>query len=249
MKAVTARFDGGSVAQYYHYRIPYHPAFFRSIATTVELVETSKPLDLCCGQGEIAKLLCSYAQRILAVDVSNEMLRRGHSDPRIRYINADVNAEEFTSRFEGESFTHCFIGRAIHWIDQDSLNRMTQSIFRDAMWLVTMQAGFSRKTPWLKELRQVKSRHGDMDEARDHISKEKVLNAGFDHKESKSMEFEVEVTFDYLLGNALSYSGFKVQRQADLKSDMLQSLAPWVNEKGTLQAVVSQSALIYRLEG
>lgn len=116
MQESGARFDGGSIAENYKYRLAYHPVFFRNIVAGLDLRETSKPLDLCSRQGEIARLLSSYCAETTAVDLSYEMLRRAHRSPRIKYLRADVNDAGFPSIFRGAAL-HALLHREGHPLD------------------------------------------------------------------------------------------------------------------------------------
>lgn len=247
METHPLRFDNLSVADNYQFRIPYIPAFFRDLAGRVELTPADSPLDLCCGQGEISKLLCAYASRISAVDVSIEMIRRAHMDPKISYLIADVNDPEFPARFNGQRFSHCFVGRAIHWIEQESLIRLTRTIFQDSMWFVTMQGGFSDQTPWLATFNKVKRRHLGPSHNLDHVARDRILDAGFGFKGDRAAIFKMELSIGYLYRNALSYSNAGSHSESAFKSDLKQSLAPWMEESGKLIAKVTNTALIYRL--
>lgn len=60
-------------------------------------------LDLGCGSGVLAEALSSEYGRVLAVDISEEMLRIArahHALPNIEYVLADVNSLELEERFD-----------------------------------------------------------------------------------------------------------------------------------------------------
>ncbi|MBL8164661.1 MAG: methyltransferase domain-containing protein [Anaerolineae bacterium] len=72
----------------------YHPFLLRQLPS--RLVEA---LDVGCGQGDFARLLALRAERVLAIDLSPEMIQRAKEQsaqhPNIRYQVTDVMAWEW----------------------------------------------------------------------------------------------------------------------------------------------------------
>lgn len=71
-----------------------HKIVKESALKKLQILPDSKALDLCCGTGDISKLLSksTYIKEITGVDFSGKMLeiaQTKNSDNKIKYINAD----------------------------------------------------------------------------------------------------------------------------------------------------------------
>lgn len=249
MKKQMNDYQDELVADYYRFRPPYHSEFIPRLAKEVNLKRTDVPLDLLCGRGEIAKHLSKYCDKVVAVDGSKQMLDRAEHAENIKFLLGDVNHVDFISLFKSQRFNHCFIGRAIHWIEENSLIEIRKSLFADPTWLVTMQGGYSKDNSWIQPYNEVLKSYSGLSNNLDWISKEKILNAGFNYHKSLNSVFSARINIDFLYGTALSYNmraHVLKSFESEIKSSLRTVLHPYIQDDGFLVAKISNSALIYK---
>ena len=237
------------VAEYYKFRPPYHPKFIAELVNQVKLQKTDIPLDLLCGRGEIARHLTKYCDNVVGVDGSQQMLERAEDAGNIKFLLGDVNHGDFINLFNGQKFNHCFVGRAIHWIEDNSLIKIKESILSNPTWFVTMQGGYSKINPWMQAYNEVLKKYPDSSNGVDWISRKKVLSAGFTYKKELSSVFQIKVDIDFLFGTALSYSmraHILKSYENEIKNLLRTALNPYIGADGFLIAKISNSAFIYR---
>lgn len=237
------------VAGNYKYRPPYHPKFIDGLVREVELKKTDIPLDLLCGQGEIASLLAAHCDAVVGADGSRQMLDLAEKKQGVKYLLGDVNSPEFIDVFEGKKFSHCFVGRAIHWIEAGALAELNKRLFDQYAWLVTMQSGFAKNNAWLGAYKEVLRNFGGNFPAVDWISREKILGAGFNYLKPVSANFVMKLNVDSLYRTALSYnssSHLLQTREEEIKSSLRGVLGAFLQEDGFLAANISNSAFVYR---
>lgn len=108
-------------APFYKYRTPYASALFPQIVKRLPVTPQSALLDVCCGQGELAVPLANYARKVYAIDGAEEMLALARKHDRVEYLLCDVNKDGFKAP---EPVDHIVIGRALHWIEPESLQKL-----------------------------------------------------------------------------------------------------------------------------
>jgi ubiquinone/menaquinone biosynthesis C-methylase UbiE len=237
------------VARSYKYRPPYHPKFIDNLAAKVCLNKSDSALDLLCGQGEISTKLSSHCKYVIGVDGSRRMLDLATTADNIKYLIGDVNHPDFINIFNGETFSHCFIGRAIHWISEDSLTEIRKRLLDKSAWLVTMQGGYDRNNPWLKSYNAVIENFASKGSRSDLISREKILNSGFSYHEPIGANFNLKLSINFLYGSALSYrpavTHILKMHETEVKSELKNALSKFLVD-GFLVANISNSGFIYK---
>lgn len=237
------------VAKNYKYRPPYHPRFIEDIANEVCLKKTDSSLDLLCGQGEISRKISNYCNSVVAVDGASEMLDLSTRAPNIKYLRGDVNGPNFIDVFNGETFSHCFVGRAIHWIDEISLTEIRKRLLTKSAWLVTMQGGYSRSNPWWKKYKDVIDHYSTGGPSVDYVSREKIVNSGFTFVKPFAFYFKLKLDVNFLYGSAMSYRPTTTlelnTNEAEVKAELKAELDSFLVD-GYLIAVISNSAFIYK---
>lgn len=239
------------IADFYKFRPPYHPGFIAKLVNEVNLQKTGVPLDLLCGRGEIAKHLSMHCDAVVAVDGSKQMLDRAERNQKIKFLLGDVNQPNFIDLFGDLKFNHCFVGRAIHWIEDEYLAKIKESIFTDATWFVTMQGGYAKNNPWLNSYNEIIRRYSNLQSEKkiDWVSRKKILSTGFHYWKELSSNFSMKIDINFLYGTALSYTlqahNLKTS-ESEIKASLRDALNPYIDDNGFLIAKISNSAFIYK---
>ncbi len=98
-------------ADYAHLRPTYPDGLFDFLSTVVGSRDVA--WDCATGNGQAARHLAEYFERVIATDESEEMLAQARPDPRIAYRVAE--AED--SGIEAHSVDLVTVAAAIHWFD------------------------------------------------------------------------------------------------------------------------------------
>jgi SAM-dependent methyltransferase len=136
-------FEHETVARKYAESRPYfHPLVMRRIRNFLGLREpVPAALDVACGTGQSSVALKEIAYRIVATDVSREMLTQAPHDGRIRYVEAP--AEELP--FADKSFDLLTAALAFHWFDRARFLAEARRVLRPFGWLIVYDNAFLGK--------------------------------------------------------------------------------------------------------
>lgn len=132
-------FSHQSAAQRYAEGRPYlHPIIIQRIRATTGLKTFESVLDVGCGTGQSTRAISEFAERVVGIDVSAEMLSQAAQAERIEYVQAP--AEDIP--FGDCSFSLITVGLAFHWFDQDRFLREARRVLKDSGRLVIYNNGF-----------------------------------------------------------------------------------------------------------
>lgn len=143
------RFKSKSVVERYGFRPPYDQEIMDFLIEKIP-EHAKSVLDAGSGPGKIARLLTGKADRIDAVDFSEEMIRLGRTlpsgdNPKICWIHAKIE-----EALLNPPYGLIVIGASLHWMD---LNLVFQK-FKDALHptgsLVIMDGDGPCNVPWGK---------------------------------------------------------------------------------------------------
>ena len=230
---------GQDTASYYRYRLPYPAALFEGIANRIGLSETSSVLDLCSGSGEICGPISERVGRVVGVDRSGEMMTRTAARPRLRIVDHDVNAEDLPSVLGDQAFDCFTIGRAVHWVAEASLARLTRACLVDGGAVIILGTGWSAHTAWLERYENLRRRYATRRGGVDFRGEQKLRNIGLAFSERLSLHSRLRFPLDFLVGNALSYSNSTAAILQDLdrfKAALQVAIAPDLSD-GMLDGV------------
>jgi SAM-dependent methyltransferase len=114
-----------AAAHYERGRVPYAPALIRRVAGVVGLGRRHRVLDLGCGPGPLARQFAAFAEEVVAMDPTPEMLNaaRALADgiANIRLVaGSSYDLGPQLGRFQ-----LVVMGRSFHWMDRvDTLRRL-----------------------------------------------------------------------------------------------------------------------------
>jgi ubiquinone/menaquinone biosynthesis C-methylase UbiE len=114
-----------AAAHYERGRVPYAPALIRRVADVVGLGPRHRVLDLGCGPGPLARRFAVFAEAVVAMDPTPEMLNAARAlageTANIRFVEgSSYDLNPALGRF------HLVVmGRSFHWMDRvDTLKRL-----------------------------------------------------------------------------------------------------------------------------
>jgi len=220
-------------AHTYRYRIPYLPQFFKELAQRCGMTKESEILDLCCGNGQLAIGLSEYVARVDAVDGSAEMLELAPKADNVRYLQSDVNTPQLLSMLSGRKFDCFVVGRAIHWIEEESLRALSEKCLRDDGHIVVAAAGWGRNTPWYEEYGRVWRSFGPIRRV-DWRGEGKMSRLGFHVQNRVFVRATTQCDLQYLVNYAASYAHtYQVMRNhlQEFKSKLARALKPYVQDQ------------------
>ncbi len=96
-------------------------------------------LDAGCGTGQSSAALAGIADRVLAIDVSAEMLAVCKPHPRIEYRQSP--AENIPA--DDRSFDLITVALAFHWFDQAAFIKEAHRVLEDHSWVVIYSCWFT----------------------------------------------------------------------------------------------------------
>src|SRR5690242_14801535 len=125
-------------ADYAKYRPDYPSSLFDFILSKVQ--DRNSAWDCATGNGQTAKMLANYFQKVYATDISQKQLDNAVSANNIIY---EMQPAESTS-FEDNSFDLVTVSQALHWLQFDrfyaEVNRVTKNNGWIAVWTYSLPA-------------------------------------------------------------------------------------------------------------
>lgn len=235
-------------APFYKFRTPYLPDFFKELSSKLSLDQSTKLIDLCCGNGELSAGIVNYVKGVYAVDGSEEMLRYAIKHPSIRYFQADINVDSFKSP---DVVNHILIGRAIHWIKSESLNGLVRDNLIEDGKVVICSSEWAGDPKWypiyseiIEEYRKLRKGFGF-----DFTGRETLTKIGFKESTRFSVSRLVEFDLNYLINHSLSISyGESLEKMLknldSFSLDIKTKIGPICKDK-KLIAKVTSWAIVY----
>jgi hypothetical protein len=90
--------------------------------------------DCATGNGQVAKILSLYFEKVFATDISEQQLKNAHHADNIIY---SASSAEHTS-FDENQFDLITVGQALHWFNVDAFNKEVNRVGKDksiiAVW-------------------------------------------------------------------------------------------------------------------
>lgn len=98
---------------YVNYRPEYPESLFKWLSSLC--VDSSLVWDCACGNGQAARGLKDYFERVIATDISDEQIKAAEQQEGIEYL---VESAEEPS-FPDDSFDLIVVAQALHWFNYD----------------------------------------------------------------------------------------------------------------------------------
>jgi len=179
-----------SLANYYEFRHPYNPKIFEGLISRFKLNKNSTILDICCGTGELASNFAPLVKTVYAIDGSEAMLQKATKKENIVYSLIDVNKNLFVSPEKVDMFV---IGRAIRWINANSLINLIQKNLKPQGLIVILNTKEIRNTSWHPLLNNILKKYNrtsnNLGKVSDSVIMEKMPKHKYDLTISEKQKF------------------------------------------------------------
>lgn len=151
---VNNPFVAEETARAYAQGRPYfHPLVMERVKATLGLdAPLELAVDVACGTGMSSLALLDLADRVIATDISPEMLSQAPADGRIDYRLAPADALPL----ESERADLMTVSSAFHWFDREAFLQEARRALRPGGWLVVYENYLDSRHPnpaledWLK---------------------------------------------------------------------------------------------------
>lgn len=124
MKKIIDNFSTQS-ANYKKFRPVYPEGLYEKIMAEVEGRKCC--WDCGTGNGQVAKSLSKYFEKIYATDISENQIKNAHQHPKIEYR---IERAEKTT-FESNTFDLIAVAQAIHWFDFKAFNKEIKRVSKN----------------------------------------------------------------------------------------------------------------------
>ena len=132
-------FSHQTAAERYASGRPYlHPVILQHICEFIGRERFGSVLDVACGTGQSSQAALKYADHVIGMDISAEMLSQAKAATGMDFLQA--LAEELP--FAEKSFDLITVGLAFHWFDQNRFLREANRVLRSSGHLVIYNSGF-----------------------------------------------------------------------------------------------------------
>lgn len=187
----------------------------------------ARALDVGCGTGHSTRALLPYAQEIMGIDASSEMLAQAECLPRLQYRKG--YAEALPCR--DASFDLVTVSSAYHWFDHERFLAETARVLRPGGWLVLYKASSTGRPTLHPEFETWKrdvfgARYPKVARNDDPLTRERALRFGFDERWSETLPHYERHTLKDYVENLLTRSN--VARVVDGGTESVAEARAWL---------------------
>ncbi len=254
----------GTAWYYARFREGYPKEFFNLIKRKFALSKSDRILDLGCGTGQIAILICTFVKEVVAMDPEPEMVAEGSNQATIRGARNIVWVEGGSDDLSaiGKNlgrFKLVTMGTSFHWMNREkTLEELHEMIIDGGGIAIVWNTSIWTNTPndWQLAIREVISKWlGEERRAGSAVYQAPVKRHEQIVKESKFKRMEmwkhhwvVSSTLDSVVGNLYSTSGAnphilggkKEAFEQDLRETLLKVNPSGVfSSEGDLEAILT----------
>jgi len=133
-------------ALYAKYRPGYPPELFDFVLGHIK--EKNCAWDCATGNGQTAKELANYFQRVEATDISQKQLDNATAAVNISY---SLQPAEKTN-FGTSSFDLVTVSQALHWLQFDKFYTEVKRVLKPGAWIAAWMYGLLRISPEIDQL-------------------------------------------------------------------------------------------------
>ncbi len=244
-----------TAAEFYHYREPYPPAFFESVAARLSLTRGTRLLDVGCGPGILAIGFAPFVGSCTAVDHEPEMLRAARAASAearadITFIQEGIQDLDCGASF----FDFVTIGRALHWLPREATIGLLERIIAPggSIAVCGSTATGAPVNAWVVKFKEVRTAWAsNPDESRYKVDAAYMdqwfAPSRFRKIEDISVVCRQQVTVPELIGRALSFSitspAVLGERRPQFEAEMRAALEPYAQGGELEEEVVAKAAV------
>jgi len=228
MKELIDNFSEKS-ENYKRFRPVYPDELYEKIMVHVK--ERNCSWDCGTGNGQVAKSLSTYFDKVYATDMSENQIKNANQHPRIKY---KIERAEKTN-FESNKFDLITVGQAAHWFDFTAFNKEVKRVSKNNGIICIWGYGVSRINKdinglidefyegkispyWNKEIKHIETSYQDIE---------------FDFKEikpPKGLKISTKWKKEDLIGHLNTCSGVKNYKHKNEGKNPVNELIESINK-------------------
>jgi len=132
--------------EYAKYRPDYPSSLFDFILSHVK--QRSAAWDCATGNGQTAKVLARFFDKVHATDISQQQLDNAPSAPNIIYT---MEAAESTA-FNDDEFDLVTVSQALHWLDFDKFYKEVNRVTKKKGWIAAWSYSLPTVSPQIDKV-------------------------------------------------------------------------------------------------
>ncbi len=237
-----------NIAPSYRGRTTYSPKFFELLTSELKLGSNARVLDICCGQGELAKGIGAHVGEVVAIDKSEAMLAaaRENAPTSIIFHRAEIGEGK-----DGDfgCFNAILVGRGLRYLPREQTVKVFEHSILKGGAVIACTAAITFDTPWRKTYAEVRRKYAFRKGAAGFNESRYFLNSVFKYSKNVVVKEEVSFSLDPLVENALSFRSSYERIASDIPSfrkDLEAALGPFMNKDGSLTAIVGSAGQIFQ---
>ncbi|MFI5133513.1 MAG: class I SAM-dependent methyltransferase [Chitinophagales bacterium] len=193
---------------YAKYRPDYPQELYDFILSKIE--KRNEAWDCGTGNGQTAKELAKYFEKIFATDISERQIQYAHQRKNIFY---SVQPAEQTN-FNANSFDLITVSQALHWFDVNKFYEEVKRVAKPGAWIAVWTYSLASVSPGINELMNIKhykeTLGGYWDYERRYVDeKYKTLAFPFGEIQCPVFEIKLDWTLEELQGYLNSWSALQ----------------------------------------
>jgi len=222
-------------AIYKRFRPTYPSALFKWLSSLTEKHELA--WDCATGNGQAAKDLALYFNRVIASDISDQQLAEAESHPRIHYVKAPG---EHCPQISDHTVDLVIVAQAFHWLDAAQFfTEVTRVLKKEGMlaiWNYDWAEIDAKIDPILNRFGKELLQSYWPEEIKKRAKPAEIVDAGFHIISPPKFNLEVSWDFSQLRGYFDSWSATQIFKEKNNTDPFLQVAAELENAWGDLNS-------------
>lgn len=212
----------------------FHPLVMEKVRALDLRTPVETAVDVACGTGLSSVALLALADRVVATDLSPEMLSYAPQDARINYELAPAEALPLAN----ESTELITVSSAFHWFDRTAFLREARRVLRADGWLVVYEnffRGQPENTAFTDWLTAYYTAHPSPPKDRTPFTEGDAHDAGFNFIDRLNYEntwsFGLDDFVSYLLSQSNAVAAVvRGQSAGELCAELTEQLEPFFGD-------------------
>lgn len=148
----------GTAPYYAKYRLGFPDKLLKGLRQAYMPEKMESLLDIGCGTGQLTLPLSTYCERIVGIDINEEMIEQARLEKKRRgldHIHFQVLSAEALEALH-QTWDVIVCGNAFHWMDRDEVLKQAYEYLNQGGRMIILGAGsvWTGNRPWQKQVKQ-----------------------------------------------------------------------------------------------